>query len=91
MELGGQRSLDGAIPIDRPDDPRIVEFLGLRDHDLRRRREADGGSQRNDQGRSHRQSRPAGRETEPAAGGNNLRHGADRPLPIDDQDQRRQQ
>lgn len=31
------------IPIDDPADPRIEEFSGLRDHELRRRREAPGG------------------------------------------------
>lgn len=31
------------IPVTDPDDPRIVEFLGLRDHELRRRRESAGG------------------------------------------------
>lgn len=31
------------IPVSDPDDPRIEEFLGLRDHDLRRRRESPGG------------------------------------------------
>jgi tRNA G18 (ribose-2'-O)-methylase SpoU len=31
------------IRIDDPDDPRIAEFLGLRDSELRRRREAPGG------------------------------------------------
>ncbi|MCU1378658.1 MAG: tRNA/rRNA methyltransferase (SpoU) [Acidimicrobiales bacterium] len=31
------------IPVDDPADPRIEEFLGLRDHELRRRREAPGG------------------------------------------------
>ncbi|MCB0989025.1 MAG: RNA methyltransferase [Acidimicrobiales bacterium] len=29
--------------VDDPDDPRIAEFTGLRDHDMRRRREAPGG------------------------------------------------
>ncbi len=29
--------------VDDPDDPRIADFIGLRDHDLRRRREARGG------------------------------------------------
>lgn len=33
----------GAIRVDDPSDPRIEEFLGLRDHELRRRREAPGG------------------------------------------------
>lgn len=32
-----------AQPIDDPADPRIEEFLGLRDHELRRRREAPNG------------------------------------------------
>lgn len=32
-----------AVPVDDPDDPRVVEYLGLRDHDLRRRREGPGG------------------------------------------------
>lgn len=36
-------SLAGALPVDDPADPRIEEFLGLRDHELRRRREAEGG------------------------------------------------
>jgi tRNA G18 (ribose-2'-O)-methylase SpoU len=31
------------IPVEEPSDPRIEEFLGLRDHELRRRREAPGG------------------------------------------------
>lgn len=31
------------IAVTDPDDPRIVEFLGLRDHELRRRRERAGG------------------------------------------------
>ncbi len=31
------------VPIDDPDDPRIAEYAGLRDHDLRRRRESPGG------------------------------------------------
>lgn len=31
------------IAVDDPADPRIEEFLGLRDHELRRRREAPGG------------------------------------------------
>ncbi|MEZ5179652.1 MAG: RNA methyltransferase [Acidimicrobiales bacterium] len=31
------------IPVDDPADPRIEEFVGLRDADLRRRREAPGG------------------------------------------------
>lgn len=31
------------IDVARPDDPRIEEFLGLRDHELRRRRESPGG------------------------------------------------
>lgn len=31
------------IPVDDPDDPRIFAYTGLRDHDLRRRREAPGG------------------------------------------------
>ncbi len=29
--------------VDDPDDPRLAVFMGLRDHDLRRRREAPGG------------------------------------------------
>ena len=33
----------GQVPVDDPADPRIEEFLGLRDHDLRRRRESPGG------------------------------------------------
>lgn len=32
-----------ALAVDDPADPRIEEFLGLRDHELRRRREAPGG------------------------------------------------
>ena len=35
--------LTAAIPVDDPADPRIEEFLGLRDHELRRRRESPGG------------------------------------------------
>ncbi|CAN5624253.1 RNA methyltransferase [soil metagenome] len=35
--------MDGWIPVDDPDDERIVEFLGLRDAELRRRRESVGG------------------------------------------------
>jgi tRNA G18 (ribose-2'-O)-methylase SpoU len=31
------------IAVDEPGDPRIEEFLGLRDHELRRRRESPGG------------------------------------------------
>jgi tRNA G18 (ribose-2'-O)-methylase SpoU len=31
------------ILVDDPDDPRIADFLGLRDHELRRRREGPGG------------------------------------------------
>lgn len=31
------------VAVDDPADPRIEEFLGLRDHDLRRRRESPGG------------------------------------------------
>jgi tRNA G18 (ribose-2'-O)-methylase SpoU len=31
------------LAVDDPDDPRIAVFTGLRDHDLRRRREAPGG------------------------------------------------
>lgn len=31
------------IPVDRPDDPRVQAYLGLRDAELRRRREAPGG------------------------------------------------
>ena len=31
------------LPVDDPDDPRIVEFLGLRDHELRRKRESSSG------------------------------------------------
>ena len=31
------------LPVDDPDDPRIVEFLGLRDNELRRGRESAGG------------------------------------------------
>jgi tRNA G18 (ribose-2'-O)-methylase SpoU len=31
------------IVVEDPDDPRIAVFMGLRDHDLRRRREAPGG------------------------------------------------
>jgi tRNA G18 (ribose-2'-O)-methylase SpoU len=31
------------VTVDQPDDPRIAEYTGLRDHDLRRRREAAGG------------------------------------------------
>lgn len=31
------------VAVDDPADPRIVEFVGLRDHDLRRRREGAGG------------------------------------------------
>lgn len=31
------------VRVDDPDDPRIAEYTGLRDHDLRRRREAPGG------------------------------------------------
>lgn len=31
------------IDVDDPDDPRLGVFMGLRDHDLRRRREAPGG------------------------------------------------
>lgn len=30
-------------PVDDPDDPRLAVFMGLRDHDLRRLREAPGG------------------------------------------------
>lgn len=30
-------------PVDDPADPRLAPFMGLRDHDLRRRREAPGG------------------------------------------------
>ena len=33
----------GQISILDPDDPRVEEYLGLRDHDLRRRRESPGG------------------------------------------------
>jgi len=35
--------MDGWIPVDAAADERIAEFLGLRDADLRRRREAAGG------------------------------------------------
>nr|WP_254127306.1 hypothetical protein [Aquihabitans sp. G128] len=35
--------MDGWIPVDDPGDERIAEFLGLRDADLRRRRESPGG------------------------------------------------
>lgn len=35
--------MDGWIPVDDAGDPRIEEFIGLRDADLRRRREAEGG------------------------------------------------
>jgi tRNA G18 (ribose-2'-O)-methylase SpoU len=31
------------IAVNHPDDPRIEEYIGLRDHELRRRREAPGG------------------------------------------------
>lgn len=31
------------VAVDDPDDPRIAEYAGLRDHDLRRRRESPGG------------------------------------------------
>lgn len=31
------------VPVDDPRDPRIVEYTGLRDHDLRLRRESPGG------------------------------------------------
>lgn len=34
---------DSRIPVDDPADPRIAEFIGLRDAHLRRRREAAGG------------------------------------------------
>jgi len=34
---------DSRIPVDDPADPRIAEFIGLRDAQLRRRREAAGG------------------------------------------------
>lgn len=39
----GQTRAVARIPVVDPADPRIGEFLGLRDHDLRRRREARGG------------------------------------------------
>jgi tRNA G18 (ribose-2'-O)-methylase SpoU len=32
-----------SLPVDDPDDPRIVEFIGLRDNELRRRRESGDG------------------------------------------------
>jgi len=35
--------LPHAVAVDDPADPRIEEFLGLRDHELRRRRESPGG------------------------------------------------
>jgi tRNA G18 (ribose-2'-O)-methylase SpoU len=38
--LGGSHA---AIPVRDPSDPRIAEFLGLRDHELRRRRESPDG------------------------------------------------
>ena len=31
------------VAVDDPHDPRIAEYAGLRDHDLRRRRESPGG------------------------------------------------
>ena len=31
------------VAVDDPDDPRVADFIGLRDHDLRRRRESPGG------------------------------------------------
>ncbi|MCU1354558.1 MAG: putative rRNA methylase [Acidimicrobiales bacterium] len=31
------------VPVDDPDDPRLAEFVGLRDHELRQRRESPGG------------------------------------------------
>ena len=39
--LGDDRGVP--IAVEDPADPRIEEFLGLRDHELRRRREAPGG------------------------------------------------
>lgn len=36
----GDRSV---VPVEQPDDPRIAAYTGLRDHDLRRRREGPGG------------------------------------------------
>lgn len=41
--MSGPLATASWIVVDDPGDPRIADFLGLRDHQLRMRREADGG------------------------------------------------